>query len=185
MAQSLFNFNTVIIPLSSPPPSVDTTFTINTPIQGITKVYLDYKLINFAVKPFKIIINWPGRPPVVINDVYVYDSVLDPLSTFSPANSGLSYSVVAPKQITPTTFNASTVVYYENGIKHTFNINLNSTSDNIIDLDLNILDIQNADEAFSTVFNLQSNSKNVVFNSTDVTITDQYKNNSPSDGYYV
>jgi hypothetical protein len=184
MAQSLFNFNTIIVSLSSPPPIIDGTFTIETPIQGVTKVYLNYNLLNFAVKPFKVILNWPGRAPVVLNDIYIHDYNIDPLSTYSPANSAFSYSVVAPKQITPETLPATAIIYYENGIKHTFNINLNMSSDNIIDLDLDVLDIQNTNQAFTTVFNLQSNSRNVVFNSTDIVIPEKYANNSPSDGYY-
>lgn len=184
MVQSLFNFNTVVVTLSSPPPSVDATFTIETPVQGVSKIYLNYNLLNFAVKPFKVIINWPGRAPVVLNDVYVYDNVVDPLSTLSPTNSAFSYSVVAPKEITPITLPASAIIYYENGVKHTFNINLNMSSDSLIDLDLDVLDIQNTDQPFTTVFNFQSNLRNVVFNSTDIVIPENYVNNSPSDGYY-
>lgn len=185
MAQSLFNFNTVFIPLSSPPPNIDGTFTINKNIQSVTKLYLDYNLLNFNIKPFKIIIEWPGRAPVVINDVYIYDSIKDPLSTYSPTNSALSFSVVAPKQTNPSVQTATVKIYYENGVKHTFNINLNMSSDNLIDLDLDVLDIQNTNQPFTTVFNIQSNLRNVVFNSTDITIPSEYVGNSPDDGYFM
>ena len=167
MAQSLFNIKTSIVTLSSPPPTSTQTYELSAYISGITKVFINYNHLNFAVKPFKVVLDWPNQPPYTLNDTYVYNATLDSLSTFSPANSALSFTVISPTSVDPVLTDGNVKIYYENGIVHTFYIKFIINSDNIIDMDLNILNIQNTNQPFGTVYNLQSNRDNVVFNSID------------------
>jgi len=181
MALSLFSINNYTLTLSSPPPNATETFTLSATLQGTTKVNVNYNLLNFNVNPFKVIINWPGQEPVVLNDTYIFDAYTDPLSTFSPLNSAFSYTVLAPISIDPVNFNATIKIFYENGYIHTFDITFTMYSDNVIDMDLNVLDIQNTSQDFGTVFNLQSNRDNIVFNNTDIllnTVNDSLNTNT-------
>ena len=130
MEQLLYSFNSYTLVLSSPPPLSSQLMITNAIVKGVTRISLDYSLLNFTVSP---------------------------------------YTVFSSKSPAPTTVSPSFVFYYQNGIIHTFTCNITAFSDNIIDMDLNVLDIQNAYEPFSTVYNLQSNRDNVVFNLTDVT----------------
>jgi hypothetical protein len=168
MAQSLFSFDTKIISLSAPTNS--SSITLSAVIQGVTNVIYDYNSLVFASDPFKVSLRWPGEEfPTVINDVYAHDSVIDPLSTFSPLLSTLSQKVISPKSTAPSTLNSSVTIYYEDGNILTFNIDIIATSDNIIDLNLDVLDIQNTNQEFTTTYNLQAQKGNVVFNITDTT----------------
>lgn len=115
MAISLFSINNYFLTLSSPPPNATETFTLSATLQGTTKININYNLLNFNVQPFKVIINWPGQEPVVLNDTYVFDSYTDSLSTFSPLNSAFSYTVLAPISIDPVNLNSTIKIYYENG----------------------------------------------------------------------
>jgi hypothetical protein len=175
MVQSLFNFNTYTLVLSSPPPLSSIVIPLSGAIQGVTRVQVDYNQLDFTVKPFKVILNWPNRPPVVINESF--------LPTLLPANSALSFTVIAPKSTNPILAPASILLYYENGIVHTFSILFVVNSDNIIDLDLDVLSVQNAYQEYGTIFNIQSNSRNTVFNLTDVVPDPKYIGNTPTDGY--
>ena len=163
MEQLLYSFNSYTIVLSSPPPLSSQLMVTNAIVKGVTKISLDYSLLNFTVSPYKVILNWPGQDATVINSEFTN------LSTFTIANTALSYTVFSSKSPAPTTVSPSFVFYYQNGIIHTFTCIITAFSDNVIDMDLNVLDIQNAYEPFSTVYNLQSNRDNVVFNLTDIT----------------
>ena len=165
MAQSLFNLKTQFITLSSPPPNSTQTIELSSYINGVTKVYANYNQLNFNVKPFKVILDWPNVAPYTLNDTYIYNSTLDVLSTFSPLNSAFSFAVISPTSVETALTDGTITIYYENGVIHTFYIKFIITSDNVIDMDLNILDIQNATQPFSTVLNLQSNRDNMVYNS--------------------
>lgn len=168
MAQSLFSFDTKIISLSAP--STSSSVTLSAVIQGVTNVIYDYNSLVFASDPYKVAISWPGdRFPTVINDVYIHDSVIDPLSTFSPLLSALSQKVIAPKSVAPSTLNSYVKIYYEDGNILTFSVDIIATSDNVIDLNLDVLDIQNTNQEFTTTYNLQAQKGNVVFNITDTT----------------
>lgn len=183
MVQSLFSFNTYTIFLSSPPPLSSQLVPLSATLTGITKVNVDYNFINkFSIKPFKIVLNWPNRPVVYLNDVYK-PSLSDLLSTFSPGNSAFSYSVISPKNIDLSTVSSSIEIYYENGVIHYYPITFFVNSDNVIDLDLDILSIQNTDEPYGTIFNIQSNSRNTVFNITDIEVDEKYKTIPSVDGY--
>lgn len=164
MEQSLYSFNSYTLVLSSPPPLSSQVMELNANIKGVTRINIDYSLLNFSVYPYKVILNWPGKEATIINSLYTH------LSTFSIANTALSYTVFSSKSQAPTKVSPSLVIYYENGIIHTFTCNITAFSDNIIDMDLNVLDIQNVYESFSTVYNLQSNRDNIVYNLTDVKI---------------
>lgn len=161
MEQSLYSFNSYTLVLSSPPPLSSQLIMSSAIIKGITKITLDYTLLNFSVNPYKVILNWPGEDATIINSEFTN------LSAFSIAAADLSYTVFSSKSTSPTTVSPTFVFYYENGVIHTFTCNITAFSDNIIDMDLNVLDIQNAYEPFSTIYNLQSNRDNVVFNLTD------------------
>jgi hypothetical protein len=168
MAQSLFSFDTKIISLSAP--TTSSNITLSAVIQGVTKVIYDYNDLIFSSDPYKVSITWPGEEfPTVINDVYIHDSVIDPLSTFSPLLSALSQKVISPKSVAPSTLNSYIKIYYEDGSILNFNINIIATSDNIIDLNLDVLDIQNTNQEYTTTYNLQGQKGNVVFNITDTT----------------
>jgi len=167
MQPTLYSFNTYTVNLSSPPPATSQTYSLSGIIQGVTKVYLNYNLLNFTVNPYKIVINWPNTKPITINNVW-FNSKIDPsLTTFQP-NSAYSYTVYAPTLITPVTFNSNVNIYYENGVITTFNISLLQLPDNTIDMDLQVLDVQNTNTPFSTIYNLQSNRDNVVYNINDL-----------------
>ena len=110
MEPSLFNFNTLSLVLSAPPPLSTRTMYLSSYIQGVTKAQLNYNQLFFVnsttlsgIKPFKIKLEWDqslgGESTVIINDVYKFDINTDPLSTFSPLNSALSYYVYTPTQI--------------------------------------------------------------------------------------
>jgi hypothetical protein len=183
MAQSLFSFNNYTLVLSSPPPLSSQIIPLSATLTGVTRVGVDYNFINkFSVKPFKVVLNWPGRPSIFLNDVYK-PSLLDPLSTFSPGNSAYSFTVISPKNTDPSVVSSTINVYYENGVIHYYSISFLLNSDNVIDLDLDILNIQNTDKAFGTVFNLQSNTRNTVFNCTDISVEEKYKYIPSVDGY--
>lgn len=168
MEPSLFNINNYTLSLWSPPPTATESLFLSANIQGTTKVYVDYNKLNFNVKPYKVILNWPNQDKVVLNDTYVYDAYTDSLSTYSPLNSAFSYTVIAPQSIQPANTTPTISIYYENGYIHTFFITFFIYSDNVIDMDLNVLDIQNANQEFATVFNFQSNRDNIVYNNSDV-----------------
>ena len=176
MVQSLFNINSYTLTLSSPPPSVTSSFNITASIQGVTRVVVNYNLLNFTVKPFKAVIIWPFQDPIALNGSF---------STLSTINSAFSYTVIAPPSIDPVDLPSSILLYYENGVIHTFNITFKVYSDNIIDMDLNVLNIQNTDQNFGTVYNLQSNRDNVVFNSTDNILLSGTEFVLPSEGATV
>lgn len=167
MEQSLFSFNTTFVTLTSPTPLSSQVMSFYVPVFGVTRVFINYNKLNFTVKPFKIVLNWPYQEPITINDTYKVGLLINPLSTYSPTNSALSYTIITPATVENANLQSSVKIYYENGIIHTFTINFNVFSDNIIDMDLNVLDIQNTDQPFSTVYNLQSNRDNVVYNVID------------------
>lgn len=183
MAQSLFSFNSYTLVLSSPPPLSSQIVQLSATLTGVTRVGVDYNFLNtFQTKPYKVILNWPGRPAVYLNDVYKPNTI-DTLSTFSPANSALSYTVITPKNIDPQVLGSTIEIFYENGVVHTYSITFLINSDNVIDLDLDVLSIQNTDQPFGTIFNLQSNSRNTVFNCTDNVIDPKYQYIPSVDGY--
>jgi hypothetical protein len=168
MESSLFSINQQTILLESTVPTSDQTFTGTVITQGVTKLTIDYStFFNYSIDAFKVVLRWPGQDPVSINDYYVYASKADPLSTFSPYLSGLSSTVIVPKSIAPTTMPAVFKIYFENGVIFEYNYNIISHSDNIIDLELDVLDIQNTDQSFGTVYNVQSNKGDTVFNFVD------------------
>lgn len=167
MQQTLYSFNTYTVNLSSLPPVASNTYTLSGIIQGVTRVNLNYNSLNFTIKPYKIVINWPNTDPVIINNVW-FNAVIDPtLTTFQP-NSALSFTVLSPTIIAPITYSSKVSIYYENGSITTFNILLLQLPDNTIDMDLNVLDVQNTNTPFSTIYNLQSNRDNVVYNINDL-----------------
>jgi len=167
MHPTLYSFNTYTVNLTSDTPASSTTYTFNGIIKGVTKVYINYNLLNFTVKPYKIVLNWPNQAPITINNVW-FNKVIDPsLTTFQP-NSAYSYTVIAPTLNVPVTNNAQVQIYYENGVINTFNVSLLTMPDNTIDLDLNVLDVQNTNIPFGTVYNIQSNRDNVVYNFNDL-----------------
>jgi len=167
MQPTLYSFNTYTVNLTSATPASDATYSFNGIIKGVTKVYINYNQLNFTVKPYKIVLNWPNQNPITINNVW-FNNVIDPsLTTFQP-NSAYSYSVIAPTFNVPVTNNAQVKIYYENGVTSTFNISLLTIPDNTIDLDLNVLDVQNSDIPFGTIYNVQSNRDNVVYNFNDL-----------------
>ena len=88
------------------------------------------------------------------------------MTSFLP-NSAYSYTVLSPTGTSPIKTNSSALIYYENGGITTFNFFINVFPDNTIDLDLDVLDVQNMDIAFGTIYNLQSNRNNVVYNIND------------------
>jgi hypothetical protein len=169
MVQSLYSLSTCVVTLSAPP--VFTTQTINSSvkIQGITRVVINYNNLSFNSNPFKVKITWPDASPIVINDIYTADNVIDPLLTFSPTNSGLSQTVLTPQANIITPKQATIQIYYENGTILTYVIAFYIAPDNIIDLDLNVLSIQNENTKYSTVYNLQSNRDNIIYNIKDET----------------
>jgi len=171
MAQSLFNFNNLTIALSSPPPLSTQNITLSAYIQGVTKAQINYtQLLSFTAKPFKVKLQWDPTSDdgtTIINDVYAYDGITDPLSTFSPLNSALSYYVYTPKQAGPQQFTAVFTVYYENGVIHYFNNNITIVGENVIDLDLNTIDIQNTFYTDTITYNVVSEKGNVAFNLVD------------------
>jgi hypothetical protein len=169
MVQSLYSLSTSVISLSAPPVFITQTINSNVNIQGVTKVIINYNNLSFSSKPFKVRIGWPDIDPIVINDVYIIDNVNDPLFTFSPTNSGLSQIVLTPQSNIITPKQANIQIYYENGVILTYVIAILIAPDNIIDLDLNILSIQNENLKYSTVYNLQSNRDNMVYNIKDET----------------
>lgn len=171
MAPSYFSFNTYTLRLSSPPPlsSLLIKNLSGNIVQGITRIGIDYNQLNFNVKPFKVYIDWGyNGQTLYLNDYYVLDTEYDPLSTYSPLLSSQSYTVVSPSDSRPFTISPTIKIYYENGCITTFVYNIDVCPDNIIDMDLNVLDIQNIDKPFNTVYNLQSNKGNVVYNVTDL-----------------
>ena len=167
MQPTLYSFNTYTVNLTSNTPTTNGTYNFYGIIKGVTRVNLNYNNLNFTVKPYKVVINWANQDPVVINNVW-FNNVIDPtLTTFLP-NSAYSYTVLAPTLTTPVNVNSSLKIYYENGVINTFNISLLQTPDNVIDLDLDILDVQNTDIPFGTIYNIQSNRDNVVYNANDL-----------------
>ena len=178
MEQSLFNFNALTIALSSLPPLSSQSRTIQSYCQGVTRVQLTYKDLFFtistifsSINPFKVKLDWDlakgGDATTVINDVYAYDSAVDPLSTFSPLNSAFSYYVYTPAGTVPETFTGLFTVYYENGVIMTFNNIIYMSPDNVIDLDLNIIDIQNTYYKDVNIYNISSSKGDVVYNHAD------------------
>jgi hypothetical protein len=170
MQPVLYSFNTYTVNLSSPPPignQITQTVNLSANVQGTTKIYLNYnQLSGFDINPYKIVLNWDGQDPVTINNVW-FNSVIDPILTSFLPNSAYSYTVLAPIATSPVYTNSSALIYYENGGITTFNLYINVFPDNTIDLDLDVLDIQNMDIAFGTIYNLQSNRDNVVYNIND------------------
>ena len=147
-------------------------------IQGVTKAQLNYNQLFFVnsttlsgIKPFKIKLEWDqslgGESTVIINDVYKFDINTDPLSTFSPLNSALSYYVYTPTQIQPQQLNSKYTVYYENGVIHTYQNKVFLISDNVIDMNLNVTELQNAYQKGLNVFNISSEKGNMMFNVTN------------------
>lgn len=168
MAQSLFSFNSYTITLSSPSPTVSQTISLSAMTQGITNFVLDFSQLSFNVKPFKILVNWPNREPINVNSIFDISSKLFPTS-FAPISS-YTQNVLTSKYYYPMTYTPSVVIYYENGVIHTFSIYITVNPENAIDLDLDVLSIQNTDQDYGTVYNIQSNTKNIVFNSVDNTV---------------
>lgn len=178
MEPSLFNFNTISLVLSAPPPLSTRTMYLSSYIQGVTKAQLNYNQLFFVnsttlsgIKPFKIKLEWDqslgGESTVIINDVYKFDINTDPLSTFSPLNSALSYYVYTPTQIQPQQLNSKYTVYYENGVIHTYQNKVFLISDNVIDMNLNVTELQNAYQKGLNVFNISSEKGNMMFNVTN------------------
>lgn len=184
MAPSLFSINNYMLSLWSPPPTATESLYLSAILQGTTKVNVNYNQLNFNVKPFKVILNWPGQDRVALNDAYIFDAYTDSLSTYSPLNSAFSYTVIAPQSIQPANTTSTITIYYENGFIHTFYVTFLIYSDNVIDMDLNVLDIQNTNQSFGTVFNLQSNRDNVVYNNTDI-IENYFGNTQAAEGFEV
>jgi hypothetical protein len=172
MQPVLYSFNTYTVNLSSPPPIVNQltqTINLSANVQGTTKIYLNYnQLSGFGINPYKIVLNWAGEDPIIINNVW-FNTVIDPTLTSFLPNSAYSYTVLAPIAASPVYTNSSALIYYENGGITTFNLYINVFPDNTIDLDF--LDIQNMDIAFGTIYNLQSNRDNVVYNINDTIST--------------
>ena len=174
MAQSLFNPNTLNIFLSAPPALSSCIIPLSSFSQGITRVQLNYKnLFKLPIQPYKVKIMWDtsigDASTTIINDNYSSDSIVDPLSTFSPLNSAYSYYVYVPKQLPPQIINAEYNVYYENGVILYYRNALTLISDNTIDLELNVIEVQNTYKPDVNVYNIVSDSYNMVFNSTDLT----------------
>jgi len=173
MAQSLFNFNTLNLTLSAPPVLSTMVIYLSSYIQGTTKVQLNYNnLFAFKTGAYKTKLVWdasqPSNTTTIINSVYKYDSVLDPLSTFSPLNSALSYYVYVPQQTSPQVTNSIYTIYFQNGTVLTYQNSIFLSSDNVIDLNLNVLDVQNTYYPGANVYNIVSQKGGVVFNSTDI-----------------
>lgn len=170
MQPVLYSFDTYTLNLSSPPPTgsqLTQTINLSANVQGVTRLYLNYNgLSGFGVNPYKIVLNWDGQDPVTINNVW-FNSVIDPTLTSFLPNSAYSYTVLSPTGTSPIKTNSSALIYYENGGITTFNFFINVFPDNTIDLDLDVLDVQNMDIAFGTIYNLQSNRNNVVYNIND------------------
>jgi hypothetical protein len=188
MEQSLFSFNSYTLYLSAPTPTpyTGTTQSILTSayLTGITRVNVNFnQLFTFTSKPFKIIMEWPDRPAINLNEPYLFQSSLASVSSFFQANSALVSTVVCPKNIGQSLFGSSIKVYYSNGCIQTFNVKLLLNSDNIIDMDLDVLDIQNTNQSLGTIFNLQSNTRNTVFNCTDNIISSEFDTIYKTDGY--
>jgi len=167
MQQILYSINSYTVNLSSPPPLGTQSYNLSATVQGVTRVNLNYNYLNFNTQPYKIVINWDGKDPVTINNIW-FNNVIDPtLTTFLP-NSAYSFNVFSPTATSVTNTNSSVLIYYQNGAITTFNIFLAITPDNTIDMDLNVLDVQNTDKPFTTIYNLQSNRDNIVYNITDI-----------------
>ena len=76
MEQSLYSFNSYTLVLSSPPPLSSQLIMSSAIIKGITKITLDYTLLNFSVNPYKVILNWPGEDATIINSEFTNLSAL-------------------------------------------------------------------------------------------------------------
>lgn len=174
MAQSLFSFNTLSIPLSAPPPLSTQIIYLSSYIQGVTRAQIDYTKLFFsnnitfsAIKPFKVELVWGDGSETIVNDTYVYDSINDPLSTFSPFNSAASYHVYVPKS-PYTELNATFTIYYENGIKHYHQNTVYLLSDNTIDLNLGLTDLQFISDKEYNVYNFSSTKGGMLYNNIDL-----------------
>jgi len=172
MDQSLFNFNNLTVTLSAPPVFVSRVINLSSFIQGTTKIQLNYNnLFAFNVKALKTSIVWDisdSNAIKTINGVYSTDTLLDPLSTYSSMISGQSYYVYTPTQSQPYSTKSIYTIYFENGVILTYNNYIYISSDNAIDLDLNVLDVQNTYYSNVNVYNILSKKGGVVYNNTDL-----------------
>jgi len=172
MAPSLFNYNSLLVTLSAPPTLSTYTINLSTYIQGATRVQLNYNnLFPFNIKAYKAQLVWDTSIPsstTTLNSVYVYDSLLDPLSTFSPLNSALSYYVYVPTSSYSQLINSTYTLYFENGAVLNYINNVVVSSDNAIDLGLNVIDIQNTYTNGVNVYNIAAEKGAVLFNNTDL-----------------
>jgi len=173
MQQLLFNPNTTVVTLSSPPTLVSQNIYSSVILQGVTQVVLNYNqlLSSFPYNPYKVILQWPGSQQTVVNNVQVqsYDNILSyPTFTFTSNLSAASSNLFTPNNVAPQYQQATVQVYYENGAVLNYYIGFTIYCDNIIDLDLNVLSVQNTYQQFGTVYNLQSNTQNTVYNFTDI-----------------
>ena len=170
MVPSYFSPHTYSIQLSSLPPTSSMTYSLTAVMQGITKAIINYTGLSFIQQPYKVVLEWDlsqSAAITTINDVYLYDSVIDPLSTFTPTNSGLSTYVFVPQTMSPQTINSRFRIFYENGYITTFLMTTLLISENIIDMDLNLIDAQNTRKQLGNVYNIQSVAQNIVFNVID------------------
>lgn len=161
MENSYFSFDTYTVQLSSPPPTTSQLFELSGHIQGVTRVYLDTNLLSFAQKPYKVKLDWSDGP-MYFDDVYIADTTIDTLSTFSPLLTSFFSHTYHPQSVAPYTQTIEFAVYYENGVIHEFEIGLVVSADNLIDHDLNVLSVQSIVEPNSTVLNVASQ-KGMVF----------------------
>ena len=174
MVQSRFNYNSLLVTLSAPPTLSTYTINLSTYIQGATKVQLNYNnLFPFNVKAYKAKLYWDTSDAssiTTLNGAYTYDSLLDPLSTFSPLNSALSYYVFFPTSIYPQLINSTYTLYFENGAVLNYVNRVLISSDNTIDLGLNVVDVQNTYNSDVNVYNITDQTGGVVYNNTDLGI---------------
>jgi len=168
MEPSLFSFKTYTVTLTAPPSLSSQNISMNFAYRGVTKVNLNFNnLFSFSSQPFKYAVTWPGQPTLYINSVVANNVFAIPNFTAATAASALSYNVLESPSIAPINLPANVKVYFNNGVTLNYTLNFKVYSYNSIDLDLDILDVQNSIQPFTTIYNLQSNSQNVVFNITD------------------
>jgi hypothetical protein len=157
------SFNTLIVPISSLPPVVNsplTAFSTEATIQGTTTVHIGYNNLNFNVKPYKTIILWNQSAP---NARQVLNLNLNPLSTITPNFSAISKYTFSPT----TTYDVLTsniLMYYENGVIHSIDIKFNILADDVIDQDLCLVDSQIVNSTNSSILNVESQKYNVLYN---------------------
>lgn len=155
-------FNTQIVTLSAPSPTIGTaltSFESRTVIQGNTQIILDYAKTSFNVPAYKVKLSWNHAGESVTQ---IANTNLNPLSTITPFNSAATTFVFVP--ITTMAASSSTfLIYYENGVVYKFIVEFTVLAGNAIDLNLNVLDAQIGANGAANVFNLESVAKNITF----------------------